>query len=343
MDSFPFPILLFFIILLSLYLLYRLFQKRSQYFQYIQQQEGFVSENSTTIISSLLPVNETFAELPIQEYVIKASFNSAYGSDHKISASNLKNVIENEKSRFLDFEVYEQDQKPVIGYSSSHDNIIDSENTEPFHKIMEVIAMNAFATNNGNDPLFLHFRIKSENQVLLSDIATTLENTFREKVYSENVTGKTKLSKLIGKVVFIIDVSPQYSANYNSIVCNKTDAKCLNLRDVVHMNSNSSTLLSTIDSKVVTQQNDPPKITDGRRTTVTNWQMATPDLHNYTNSNTDFFFKLVNDYGIQIVMHQFYIHDKALERYKTFFESLKSAYVPLSAALSYIQTNGGSD
>jgi hypothetical protein len=316
-----------------------LLQKRNQYYQYIQSQEGFTDNTN----SSLLPIHDKFAEMPIQEYVIKASFNSAYGSDHKISASNLKNIMEKEQSRFLDFEVYEQDQKPVIGYSSSNDNIIDSENTEPFNKIMEVVAMNAFATANGNDPLFLHFRIKSENQVLLSDIAATLENTFREKVYEENLTGKTKLSKLIGKVVFIIDVSPQYAANYNSIVCNKTDAKCLNLRDVVHINSNSSTLLSTIDNKVVTQQTDAPKITDNRRTTVTNWQMTTPDLNNYTNSNMDFFFKLVNDYGIQIVMHQFYINDKALEKYKTFFDSLKTSFVPLSAALSYIQTNGGSE
>lgn len=339
MDTHIIKVILFIGIAFSFYLIFLLLQRRNSYFQlklFDHPKEGFMVKNS------LMPINSTFASMQIKQYVIKSAFNCAYDGT-EIKKENVKNILHNEGVRFLDFEVFEVEGKAVIGYSDSFDNIIDSNNIS-FEEIIDTVAENAFSAKNGNDPLFLHFRINTKNQPLLSDMASVLNNTFKDKIYSSRQVKKnTKLSTLMTKVVFIIDVSPNYSAGYRSILCGRNDKKCINLKDVMHIDSNSEQLQSTSEDKIINQKEYTLNAMSGRESNVKDWQMTTPDLNNYTGTNTKFFFRLVKDYGIQIVMHQFYRGGDALNKYKQLFEKQLSAFVPLTSALSYIESQGGTE
>ena len=50
---------------------------------------------------------------------------------------------------------------------------------------------------------------------------------------------------------------------------------------------------------------------------------------------------MIHNHGIQVSMHQFYINDDGLQKYKQFFEKQNAAFVPLSSAMAYISTYGG--
>ena len=340
------PLLLKLILLVSvlicIYVLFQLLQKRNSFLhlQWEKQKEGF-----GMVKNNIVPVNETYASMRLDQYVMKAAFNSAYGNDGQISKENLKRIIEDEGVRVLDFAVYEQNKKPVVGFSNSYDNTIASNNTMPFNAIINTVAETAFQTQNARDPLFIHLRIKSESQPLLSSIAETLENTFREKRYSKLVTKKTKLKTLMNKVVFIMDTTPNYVPRYETILCHKNNKGCVDLRDII--NINSTDFLSMNEDKVISQTQSPPtartgkKIKNRRKMKVNDMRMTTPNLYNYDGSNTDSFFKLVHDYGVQVCMHQFYINDDGLRKYKQFFQKQRSAFVPLSAAIAYVANNGG--
>ena len=338
MDPFLLKVILFVVIGLCIFILFQLLQKRNSYY-HIQWQknaakEGFLVKNS------IMAVNDEYAKMRLKQYVIKASFNSAYGSDGEISNENLKKVIDDEGVRFLDFGIYEQNQKPVVGFSNSYNNTIGSNNTMGFGEVMNSVAQTAFQTKNARDPLFIHLRIKSESQPLLSSIAETLETTFREKIYRKEVTKNTRLKHLINKVIFIVDTTPNYASGYETVLCGRQDKSCMNLKDVVHMNS--SDLLSMDEDKAILQKPASIGAIKGRYVkNITDMRITTPNLYNYENANTNSFFRMIHDYGIQVSMHQFYINDDGLRKYQQFFEKQNAAFVPLSSALSYVATNGG--
>lgn len=338
MDTFLLKVILFISIGLCIYIIYQLLQRRNSYY-HIQwykntQKEGFLIKNS------MMPINSAYAKMKLKQYVIKASFNSAYGSDGQISKENLKKVIEDEGVRFLDFGIYEQNQNPVVGFSNSYDNTVGSNNTLGFNEVMETVAQSAFQTNNARDPLFIHLRIKSESQPLMASVAEILKTTFREKIYNDNVNKNTKLASLINKVIFIVDTTPNYASNYETIICGKNDKNCIDLRDIVHMNS--SDLLSMDEDKAIQQKPSLMGGIKGRRVTkISDLRVTTPNLYNYEGANTDSFYRMIHDYGIQVSMHQFYIHDDGLKKYKDFFEKQKTAFVPLASALAYVANSGG--
>ena len=94
MDPFLLKVILIIGICLSIYILFQLLQKRNSYF-HIQWQkkaakESFMNKNT------MVPINSTYASMPLKQYVIKASFKSAYGADDQISKDNLKKIIEDE-------------------------------------------------------------------------------------------------------------------------------------------------------------------------------------------------------------------------------------------------------
>ena len=324
-------------IMFCIYLLYILLQKRNSYF-HLQWNKKTLE--SFVVTNSIGPINSEFAKMPLSEYIVKASFNSAYGSDGNISKENLKNVIENERARFLDFDVYESDGKAKVGFSKSYDNSTNSDLVD-FSTLMETVAGSAFATSNGSDPLFIHIRLNTENQQILSDMAGYLKITFDGKLCDFDVTPKTRLEKLINRVVFIINVGPEYSSNYSTILCPLNAKECTNLKDIANMD-----LISVSEDKIITQQTDPPTRKlfgrkNRRRSGVKTIKSTMPDLNNYVDKNTDSFFRIVNDYGVQYAMHQFYLDDDGLAKYKKLFEDQQSAFVTMKSALSYIAQNGG--
>lgn len=71
-------------------------------------------------------------------------------------------------ARCLDFEIYSKNEMPIIATSSVKDSTYmkESFNHLEFKDVINSIKKNAFSSTvpNSNDPLFIHFRIKSNNE-----------------------------------------------------------------------------------------------------------------------------------------------------------------------------------
>lgn len=322
MDTFMIKIILLVAICICFYLIYLLLCRRNSFLElnsFNAKKEGFLVTNSIN------PVKDTYADMPINEYVIKSSYNSAYGTDGNISVANVKKNLTKENARVLDFHIFLEDDKVVVGYSSNNDGTIDSNNVEPFAKIMNGVVSNGFSCTNGSDPLFIHLRIgNSIQKPKLDDIAKTLKNTFQNKLFHKKLNKTIKLKELRNKVAIITSID--YST------------KSPDLHKVTHVVSGSNTLNSTTDS---TKTSSACTFTPGsneRKTGIDVWQMTTPDV--IGGINTSQFYKLMKTCGVQICFHMFYVSTN-LEKYTTFFESHGSAFVPLSSAISYVDNNGG--
>ena len=104
-------------------------------------------------------------ELPLQNYIIKSSYNSAIDSHNYASKESIKYVL-GRGCRFLDFEIVFDPEKPnaaFIGKATGKRNeAIDTKNTLLLDDAFDTLISYAFSRPipNPNDPLFIHLRIR---------------------------------------------------------------------------------------------------------------------------------------------------------------------------------------
>jgi Ca2+-binding EF-hand superfamily protein len=140
--------------------------------------------------------------------------------------------------RGLDFEIFSIDEQPVVATSTSDSYFVkETFNYINFSDIMNIIRDYAFSTStapNALDPIIIHLRIKSENQQMFQNFAKLLENydqlllskDYDSEYYGKNF-GTVQLSKLLGKIVIIVDRS------------NTAFLECPEFYQFVNMTSNS--------------------------------------------------------------------------------------------------------
>jgi len=144
------------------------------------------SQNIT--IKSMNPSKKEYDYL-LRDFRIKASFNScAYDNFHNthVKLCALENVIKS-GARFLDFEIYNRRQEPVISVSNVED--FDRKytfNELSFSKTMQYIKDHCFERTyvncpNPDDPLLLHFRIRSNENIICDKMSKTLRSVFGDQ------------------------------------------------------------------------------------------------------------------------------------------------------------------
>ena len=309
-----------------------------------------------TSLKKTTPINiqniaQDHANLPLREYCIKGSYNSAY-TGHYINLEMIEYVLAR-GCRFLDFEVYyinENDKYiPKVGFSTDNTfTMLNSENSILLDNVLSSATASAFSskTSNNKDPLFIHLRIKSNNGDVYNSVAKSIDYSIKPLLYKEAVTNDTLLREIMGKVVIIIDksINRDYS-QYN--VCNTR--LCYVLTDYTNMESGSETLNIVKYTDLLHQRTTPIQILDSKISTdssistdskistdVKKMKLALPDIIPNTTENPKI-MDCVLKYGCQVVPNRFYYPDKQLEKYETFFDDNKSAFVPLSTALPYYQ------
>ena len=184
-------ILLILTIIIASIILYRLWIKRLniekdiEIQDPIQIQEGFTTDN-------LMATNDK--SLPLNNYFVKASWNTAYTGSHsskyKSNTMDISMVIDviHSGCRFLDFEIYAIKETtgkntttsvvkstiiPVVGFSNQVNNNYQMECNEPTVKLADVltaISRHAYIGSYGTDPLFIQLRVKSANFELYKSI-----------------------------------------------------------------------------------------------------------------------------------------------------------------------------
>lgn len=151
-------------------------------------------DNSKHITSSFLtpggnptgtdnPTNYFNSELNclIKNYYIKTAYNACCGDGYK---NNFVNICALEKcikvgARCLDFEIYSYNGEPIVASSTANNNSIKE--TYNYIKLIDLFnTLNDRCFNNSytqcaNDPMFLHFRIMSENKIIYDKFGEYIE------------------------------------------------------------------------------------------------------------------------------------------------------------------------
>ena len=267
-------------------------------------------ENSSQV--TIENVNNGNLNLPLKEFCIKASYNSA-NSGNYISADTLQYVI-NRGVRFLDFEVfYLQDTdnksksgttsttpifKPVVAASvDPYFALLTTENTVLLDNILTAAVANAFSAPcpNYNDPLFINLRIKSNDPDIYEAVAASIDHTIKDKIYPDpnspplivnkitnesvrvacKVTSNTPLKHVMGKIILSIDktIFPNYK---NHTTCGAKVDNCYDLTNYTNIEQGSEDMNSLL-YKYMSPTNTIQIKDDNRTTNVKTMVVANPD------------------------------------------------------------------
>ena len=305
-------ILIFIVVIVSL-ILYKLYNDKS------------IEDNiqNMSLVRNTLNTNNitstNFKDYRLGDYFIMGSYNSCCGGDYEndhVDTSTLADII-GMGVRFLDFEIYSVDGKTVVS-SSSNDNIYKkgTYNELNIAEVFDIIQMTAFGhlTPNSNDPLFLHFRIKSSQKRVFDDLAKQIENKCKRKLLNTtfayanrnksiyNVPMKTLQSKIIICVESqesYFKQSPLYE--YTNIHSGSSNCYLYRMQDIVNFIN-------------------PEELTNRNRNHLS---IVTPNFNNPDNFNS----MIPIEYGCHILCMKFQKLDENLEFYVKQFNDANSAFM----------------
>jgi hypothetical protein len=178
----------------------------------------------TTQIVGVSSSEETKLNTLMCNFFIKTSYNSCASGNFMNGWVNLcaLNRVIKYGCRVLDFEIYSVGDMAVVSTSNSaKNNEKGTFNSIPISLALEAVRNNAISRGrssetcpNPNDPLFLHFRIKTSNEKIKEEVAKAIVAQFGTVLLSPdynllnnktNLCNTLKLSDLMGKVIIIVD------------------------------------------------------------------------------------------------------------------------------------------
>lgn len=367
MDLFK-KILIIIVIILFIYIVCRLLKSRVKVEKEISKENFSLFSDPTQnelnkLINSkgVIIQNSDNEILPLKEYCIKSSYNTALTGNH-VNLDMIKYVI-SRGCRFLDFEVFYIGQTtldinnnsittytPQVAYSTdSTYTTINTENSILLDKVLTTVISNAFSSTctNPKDPIFINLRIKSKNTDIYRAVAASIDNTIRERMYldtdstddpqpAKKVTNETVLSDINGKIIVCIDKT--IVRNYKDYAsCKLVKGPCYDLTNYINIETGSEDLNLIRYSDVMDQCVIPIKINDDNITTnVKTIKYVVPNSKNDNTQNPDI-SDFVLKYSAQISAFRFYINDSQLYQYEEFFDDNGSAFVPIAIAIPYFQ------
>lgn len=256
----------------------------------------------------------------LRDYYVKSSYNSCCSGHFKndyVSICALENVLKN-GARFLDFEIYAKDDKPIIAASSSTEfSYKEMYNHVEFEEAMKKIRDIAFTdvTPNHDDPLILNFRIKTNSiqahNLMAKDIYYSFGRNFLNGSYKfesqGNNLGEVYLKDLKRTVLISVDRS---NSTYKST----------KLYSYVNIASGSSYLRTyrNYDIEYATNLEEITNFNKG------NMAIVLPD-YNDTNENKS--HMIAKESGVQFIAMNFQKFDAAFKMYSLLFDAAGSAFI----------------
>ena len=267
----------------------------------------------------------------LRDYYIKSAYNCCAINKFKnsfVSKTALKICLA-QGCRCLDFEIYSVDNKPVISVSDKKDyNVKGTYNSIPFDEMLNIINSNAFGSGapNPNDPLILHFRIKTDNKSIYdqmaSDILANIDNyrilgpKFSYEFNGRNL-GRVPLLLLTSKIIIVIDKT---NSGYEGT----------KLEEYVNVTSNSVFMRGLRDYSV-TYNPDFQELTEFNRKNLT---LTMPDI---SPDNKNVKAPIHMSYGCQMICMNMQNDDDNLKFYNNFFAEKGKAFVLKPEKLRFIQ------
>jgi hypothetical protein len=217
---------------------------------------GIISSYSSPSLSSI-GIKDPQFNYKLYDYYIKSSYNScATGNfvNDWVDMCALKNTIK-QGYRLLDFEVYDLDNTAIISTSDSPNfTIKGTYNYLKLDDAIQHVANNAISMSmstdecpNASDPLFLHFRVKSNHKNIYDSIANSISTHLSKYLLSSEFSyenhghnlGNVALKSLLNKVIIIVDKHDKMLASsklkeYVNIAGKSVFMRVLSYKDVVH-------------------------------------------------------------------------------------------------------------
>uniref|UniRef100_A0A6C0DBK4 Phosphatidylinositol-specific phospholipase C X domain-containing protein n=1 Tax=viral metagenome TaxID=1070528 RepID=A0A6C0DBK4_9ZZZZ len=342
------------IVIIFSYIFWRLITKRNQI---IKNTEPFsfniIPDSANSDLNKLkdkiIKINmnslpTTYHSLPLMDFCIKGSYNSAYTGKY-INIDMLIYQL-SRGCRFFDFEVFYIENpesrifSPQVAYSTDANFVsMDCENSILLDNVLSALISNCFSTQNApnnKDPLFINLRIKSNNDKVYKAVASSVDYTIKNKLYTGKITKNTPMKDLMGKIVLCIDKTVNYKyKDYTN--CNQDDKTCYNLKNYTNIESGSENMVLNRYINVLNQKNVKLMIKDNNlNTNVENMNLVLPDTIPENAPNPEI-QQFIMDYGCQIVPFKFYQKDEGLYKYEEFFNDTNGGTVPLSVAIIYFK------
>ena len=206
----------------------------------------------------------------LRNYYVKTAYNCCCGDGYKNNFVNicaLENCIDL-GARCLDFEIYSYNSEPIVAASTANNNSIkETYNYLLLSDVFDILNRKCFnedETGAPYEPMFLHFRIMSENSVIYDKIGEYIndrlnlnKNYLLDTKYnyknssSSNITLK-KISDpdIMGK--FIIIVNTLYGsmldnsklANYVNFKSGSSNFKLLRHENIVAQGTNNELVIN---------------------------------------------------------------------------------------------------
>ena len=168
------------------YIIYKVNQKQNE----IASTYVITNNNLKTFGGSVTVANSSVdvSTLPLRNFYIKTALNCCCLGEWKnnyVDVLPLKSALA-DGYRCLDFEIYSEDNKPVVAASTRGSYYYkETYNSIPFSDAMAAISQIAFSTTkavNSTDPLFIHLRIKSNNPKIIPEIVSVINAQFGNKL-----------------------------------------------------------------------------------------------------------------------------------------------------------------
>ena len=269
--------------------------------------------------------------MPLRNFYIKTALNCCCLGEWK---NNYVDVVAVQSAiadgyRCLDFEIYSEDDKPVVAASTKGSFYYkETYNSITFSDAMTAVSQIAFTVTkavNSTDPLFIHLRLKSNNAKILPEIVSAINAQFGNKLLNENYNylyggnnlGQVPMSELVGKVIIMADIS-------NPLCVDKD----LPLFQIINFGSNSPFLHQLQYEMGVKNTPDMDELIDHNKK---NMSIVFPDAPFKENAN----FNVAKVFGCQFIGMMPQVKDINLEIYNKAFEDAGTAFILKPPELCY--------
>ena len=289
--------------------------------------------SSGGLIGSIKPVSN----LPLSQYFIKSSYNSAVSGDY-VSKEMLTFVIKR-GCRFLDFQIdYVNNvpcvvgpQNPILGY--------DQTKVMSLNDIYRTMVAQAFTVSapNAKDPLIVHMRVNGREPSIYNMIAGIITTSIGDRLYEYNASQKkfdvkkTTLDNIMGKVVILMSRSENWDWRAASVCPPQSSTNnCYSLINYVNADSGTDTVQMLYPNALSTLKSVSPFVKeDNMSSSVQNFKMLFPE----DAKNVGDFQNLVLSHGFQVIAQNFSNYDNNINDYEEFFNTQNLAFVPISTVI----------
>jgi hypothetical protein len=185
-----------------------------------------ISNSDDSVVENCSSDYDKSTDLPLKEYCVKSSFNTAYDGTDVSKETLLKRIKEG--YRFIDLNVFSASGDVYVGFSPDNTPSLIS-NKLLLSDALKCIGDNAFSSGTVFDsslsnvakyPVFVHIRVyrpANSTTDIIANVAKTVTGGSNPPSYSQNylldsnrnpvqIDGCTSLSNLMGKMVFSMDI-----------------------------------------------------------------------------------------------------------------------------------------